>query len=598
MQPPSLAQNDPPPEDLKRQLYLQLAQRSLPGTPFYPVLGLIVVVGSDYGGGRLWLVALVMALLVVGAVTRAQACRRAPSMVPEQRAAWYRQFAAATVLQAFSWTLFCVAGLATAEGDRLAACFLLWLCTAGIASGVPSSLGLDARLSVAVVSLLLIVPATLIFSIGTRQAIAVGVSSLLLAVFLVSLSKRTGVDHTRLASQAILLELRADQLREEIEERELAEAQVRAGRQHFSNLVKRVPVGILEFDEEGLLRSANPTGREIVEWSGSLFAPGKTLAEALGVVDLGEGELGSEPRLLEIGAERGELSRWVAVSRVEIAEADGSSASVVVLSDVTAQRRGEEEIRRARDAAETASRVKSEFLANMSHELRTPMNGIVGATDVLTEVDDDETRDEFLAVLRESTMRLLTVVDRILEYAALDRDHVAEDCEFGLEAVVEAAVTPSRATASAKELALTWEIAPDVPPLLFGDGAALGRVLRALVENAVAFTDTGAVRVGVELADLTAQRARLAFCVEDTGIGIPEERREAIFTPFEQADGSTTRVHEGVGLGLAIASRLVAGLGGLLEFESEVGCGTRFSFVIDLDLGGSAALAPEVAAGA
>jgi signal transduction histidine kinase/DNA-binding response OmpR family regulator len=250
----------------------------------------------------------------------------------------------------------------------------------------------------------------------------------------------------------------------------------------------------------------------------------------------------------------------------------------------------------ARRVAESASRAKSEFLSNMSHEIRTPLNGVMGMTELAMNTPLTDEQRDFLCTAYSSAQGLLSTINDILDFSKIEAGKMEiESAPVDLRLTAECCANIFSLIAHRKGIELAVEIAPDCPPAFQGDSARVRQVLTNILGNAVKFTEQGEVTLSVCVARQDGQPA-LEFSVRDTGIGVPEDKRSAIFAAFAQADASTTRRYGGTGLGLAICSRLAALMGGSIRMESKLGKGTTFFFTVPLipaKLPDAAALSPD-----
>jgi PAS domain S-box-containing protein len=250
----------------------------------------------------------------------------------------------------------------------------------------------------------------------------------------------------------------------------------------------------------------------------------------------------------------------------------------VVGRDVTEQKELTRALAEARDEALEASRVKSEFVTTMSHEIRTPMNGLIGMTDLLLNTPLDASQRRYVEGVRTAGDTLLSVIDDILDFSRIEAGRlVLESLDFRLEDVIDDVATLVRQMASDKGIDLVVDYQPGVPVALNGDPGRLRQVLVHLVDNAVKFTDQGAVLIRVEPGAGGADgRTTVIFKVIDTGIGMDDARLQQLFEPFQQADPGTARPGSGSGLGLSICRRLATLMGGRITAHSEPGHGATF----------------------
>jgi PAS domain S-box-containing protein len=395
-------------------------------------------------------------------------------------------------------------------------------------------------------------------------------------------------------------------LRDITKRKEFEEA-LRDARDRLEALFAASPVPIVSLDLDERVRMWNPAAEAVFGW---------TKEEVLGhhIPWVPEDKVGESKELHEAWVKgvsnlHVELQRCtkdgrlldVSLSSSPLRNAQGDVVGEMgVILDITEQKRSERALAAARRQlqatnrelarsaeqanrlaleAERANAAKSEFLANMSHEIRTPMNGVIGMAGLLLDTTLDDEQRDYAETIKVSADSLLTVINDILDFSKIEAGRLEmEHILFDLRTTLEDTIDILALQAHEKGLELTGLVESHVPGLLEGDPGRLRQVLTNLIGNAIKFTEQGEVGLNVSLREEDEETATLLFEVSDTGIGIAPDAGEKLFRPFSQADGSTTRRYGGTGLGLTISARLVEMMGGDIDFQSEVGKGSRFYF--------------------
>ncbi|WP_291298524.1 PAS-domain containing protein [Elioraea sp.] len=353
--------------------------------------------------------------------------------------------------------------------------------------------------------------------------------------------------------------------------------------------------GVTVFDANYRLVTWNDRLEEVIGLPGTLLFEGATYESIIRAQAEG-GEFGSDDIETEV-RRRLDVVRAGSFGVYERTRPDGrvieitrtglpGGGFVTAYTDITPRRRGEEEMRRAREIAEAASAAKSSFVAVVSHEIRTPMNAVIGTLGLLTDTALDTEQRRYVETARDSAEHLLAIINDILDLSKIEAGRlVLEPSDFALGPLLAGSVELFRPAARERDLEIAVEVGADVPAALRGDAGRIRQILLNLISNAVKFSQRGQIVVAVAAADAAAPEARmrrLRFSVADRGPGVPLEQRPLLFQPFSQLEGPDARRTGGTGLGLAICRRLVELLGGTVGIDQRSGGGSVFWFVLDL----------------
>jgi two-component system sensor histidine kinase/response regulator len=352
---------------------------------------------------------------------------------------------------------------------------------------------------------------------------------------------------------------------------------------YFESLVQNSPVAIVVLDNEEKIISSNPAFEHLY---------GYVSAEIIGA---------NLDALITNSETRDEAARYTRESMNGAVQAigkrqrnDGSLVDVEIFGVpviINGQRLGAfaiyhdiSEIIRARHEAEEANRAKSEFLANMSHEIRTPMNGIMGMLELALDTRLTPEQTDYLQTSLHSAEALLFLLNDILDFSKIEAGRLELDSiNFSLRNTIEDVAYTLARRAQDKGLEMACLVDPDLTSDLRGDPGRLRQILVNLVGNAIKFTHQGEIVIRAEPGEESDEHVTVHFSVQDTGVGIPLDRQAAVFERFTQADGSTTRIYGGTGLGLTISKQLVEIMGGRIGLESKPGVGTTFWFNIKFE---------------
>lgn len=374
---------------------------------------------------------------------------------------------------------------------------------------------------------------------------------------------------------------------QDITQRKNIEREMQLAERQYRSLFENSQHMICMHDLEGTILSINPAGAHAIG-----FEPEEIIGHSIKKFFYAFADeeynkymqnirtAGSAQGILRLRVNNGVTTIWM-YSNILLTGQDGQPFVLSSNVEITNRFEMEKELRKAKRTAEDALVMKDRFVANISHELRTPMNAIVGFTELLLKTQISKEQEEYLQAVHIAGNNLTTMINDVLDLAKIEAGKIEFDAKpFSVNSIMSDTYRVLSQQAIQRGLKLTWECSPDVPTYLLGDELRLTQVLINLVGNAVKFTERGYVHFSCSVQNETEESLELNFMIEDSGIGIPEEKLATIFEPFTQGSAESTRKYGGTGLGLSIVQDLVELQGGQVSVRSATGIGSCFTAII------------------
>lgn len=367
----------------------------------------------------------------------------------------------------------------------------------------------------------------------------------------------------------------------------------------FDFLMENALEIILVLDEKGVITYANQLAYRLLEYEETLY--GRTIVEIFpgafeienGRLELSEGKMGTLQTVMAYRKNRTCFPAKMKLLYRENVSAD--STYICMAYDFSNENFLERRISRAGQEAEDALRVKSEFVANVTHELRTPVNGILGNTQALINIETEDEKLKLLQLVERGCRDMNSIINNILDFSKLEAGKfILEPRQFHFRNMIDYVKSNHSNRIHEKGLEFSVSISPEIPEYIVGDELRIVQILNNLISNAYKFTSVGEIHVDAVKTSQSGNRIELFFMVSDSGIGIAKADQANLFKSFSQADPSISRKYGGTGLGLNICKQLVELMGGSIHVESEPGKGSIFSFAIWVELSVEACAVPGV----